>query len=268
MSFNPNLRVSTMTLISDLNTLIDLNGLYENIKPDNKIKYIEHGVNNKGVNQKQNKSRKTEKKKFFYNQITVHIFEDKIINVKIFNNGKIQMTGVKNINQGEKVLITLINIIQNIPSDILEIILTNKLLQSNPIEIALINSDFDCGFKIKREILHRKIIEKGYYSSFEPTIYPGVNIKYYFNKEKQDDGICNCKTQCNGKGKNGFCKKITVAVFNSGKIIITGGQSYEQLNKAYEFINDILKNSKEELILRENKDVVAFNPLNVEQEKI
>ena len=44
------------------------------------------------------------------------------------------------------------------------------------------------------------------------------------NKEKQDNGICNCKTQCNGKGKNGFCKKITVAVFNSGKIIITGGQ--------------------------------------------
>lgn len=252
MSFNPNLRVSTMTLISDLNTIIDLNYLYENIEANDRIKYIEHGVNNKGINHKISKSRKNEKKKFFYNQITAHIFEDKIINVKIFNNGKIQMTGVKNINQGENVLKILIDTIKNIPDDILDKILTNKLLHSNPMEVALINSDFDCGFKIKREILHRKIIEKGYYSSFEPTIYPGVNIKYYFNKEKQDTGICNCKSQCNGRGKNGFCKKITVAVFNSGKIIITGGQSCEQLNKAYEFIDDILKNSKEELILKEN----------------
>lgn len=252
MSFNPNLRVSTMTLISDLNTVIDLNDLYENVEANDRIKYIEHGVNNKGINHKNSKSRKNEKKKFFYNQITAHIFEEKIINVKIFNNGKIQMTGVKNINQGENVLKILIDTIKNIPDDILDKIITNKLLHSNPMEVALINSDFDCGFKIKREILHRKIIEKGYYSSFEPTIYPGVNIKYYFNKEKQNNGICNCKSQCNGRGKNGFCKKITVAVFNSGKIIITGGQSYEQLNKAYEFIDDILKNSKEELILKEN----------------
>lgn len=252
MSFNPNLRVSTMTLISDLNTVIDLNDLYENVEANDRIKYIEHGVNNKGINHKNSKSRKNEKKKFFYNQITAHIFEEKIINVKIFNNGKIQMTGVKNINQGENVLKILIDTIKNIPDDILDKILTNKLLHSNPMEVALINSDFDCGFKIKREILHRKIIERGYYSSFEPTIYPGVNIKYYFNKEKQNSGICNCKSQCNGRGKNGFCKKITVAVFNSGKIIITGGQSYEQLNKAYEFIDDILKNSKEELILKEN----------------
>ncbi len=252
MSFNPNLRVSTMTLISDLNTAIDLNDLYENVEANDRIKYIEHGVNNKGINHKNSKSRKNEKKKFFYNQITAHIFEGKIINVKIFNNGKIQMTGVKNINQGENVLKILIDTIKNIPDDILDKILTNKLLHSNPMEVALINSDFDCGFKIKREILHRKIIEKGYYSSFEPTIYPGVNIKYYFNKEKQNSGICNCKSQCNGRGKDGFCKKITVAVFNSGKIIITGGQSYEQLNKAYEFIDDILKNNKEELILKEN----------------
>lgn len=252
MSFNPNLRVSTMTLISDLNTVIDLNYLYENIEANDRIKYIEHGVNNKGVNHKISKSRKNEKKKFFYNQITAHIFEEKIINVKIFNNGKIQMTGVKNINQGENVLKIIIDAIKNIPNDLLDRILTNRSFHSNPIEVALINSDFDCGFKIKREILHREIIEKGYYSSFEPTIYPGVNIKYYYNKEKQDTGICNCKNQCNGKGKNGFCKKITVAVFNSGKIIITGGQSYEQLNKAYEFINDILENSKEELILKEN----------------
>ena len=71
-----------------------------------------------------------------------------------------------------------------------------------------------------------------------------------FNKEKQVTGICNCCGPCNGKGKDGLCKKITVAVFNSGKIIITGGQSYEHLNTAYDFITEIIEKNKDELIYK------------------
>lgn len=255
MEINPNLRVSTMTYISNLNTLIDLNKLFGAMNIDDVLKYIEYGaLNHKGEKStKSSKSRKSEKKKFFYNQITAHIFEEKIVNVKIFNNGKIQMTGVKNEKQGINTLNKLITKIKNIEKDTLVNIVTD--LDFNPLnnKIAMINTDFDCGFKIKREILHRFVTDKGYYSSFEPTIYPGVNIKYYYNKEKQDTGICNCEGRCNGKGKDGLCKKITVAVFNSGKIIITGGQSYDQLNTAYDFISNILENNKSKLILSENK---------------
>jgi TATA-box binding protein (TBP) (component of TFIID and TFIIIB) len=251
MEVNPNLRVSTMTCISNLNTEIDLKKLFDSVEIDNNLTYIEYGALNQKGNKpsKSNKPRKTEKKKFFYNQITAHIFEDKIVNVKIFNNGKIQMTGVKTETQSKNILKKLVSIIRNIDKDILETILTDTEFNPGDIRIAMINTDFDCGFKIKREILHRLVIDKYYYSSFEPTIYPGVNIKYYFNKEKQDTGICNCEGKCNGKGKDGFCKKITVAVFNSGKIIITGGQSYEQLNTAYDFIDNTIKNNKKELIL-------------------
>ena len=35
-------------------------------------------------------------------------------------------------------------------------------------------------------------------------------------------------------------KKITIAVFKSGKIIITGGQNTEQVNQAFRFIKNIL----------------------------
>ena len=253
MEVNPNLRVSTMTCISNLNTEIDLKKLFDSVEIDSNLTYIEYGALNQKGNKpsKSNKPRKTEKKKFFYNQITAHIFEDKIVNVKIFNNGKIQMTGVKNETQSMIILKKLVSIIRKIDKDILETILTDTEFNIDDIRIAMINTDFDCGFKIKREILHRLVIDRGYYSSFEPTIYPGVNIKYYFNKEKQDTGICNCHEKCNGKGKDGLCKKITVAVFNSGKIIITGGQSYEQLNTAYDFINNIITNNREELILED-----------------
>ena len=98
------------------------------------------------------------------------------------------------------------------------------------------------------------IISMNYYSSYEPTIYPGVNIKYCFNESNLDDGICKCSVPCNGKGKvnsDGIkcCKRITIAVFNSGKIIITGGQNRDQIKIAYHFISNFINKYKDQINL-------------------
>ena len=69
------------------------------------------------------------------------------------------------------------------------------------------------------------------YISYEPCIYPGVNIKYFINTNNRC-GICECENLCNGKGNgcgDGNCKKVTIAVFKSGKVIITGGQNKDQI---------------------------------------
>ncbi len=92
-----------------------------------------------------------------------------------------------------------------------------------------------------------EIIKAGYYSSFESCIYPGVNIKYYFNNT-QNNGICCCNRVCNGKGigdSDGNCKKITIAVFKSGKIIITGAKTTDQLVISYNFISSFINSRKE-----------------------
>ena len=118
--------------------------------------------------------------------------------------------------------------------------------------IVLINSDFDIKYKVQRDILHREIIDAGLYSSYEPCIYPGVNIKYYFN-HNQDNGICKCSVMCAGKGdglSDGGCKKITVAVFKSGKIIITGARSRQQLELSYYFITKFMNDRKEKIELK------------------
>ncbi len=156
------------------------------------------------------------------------------------------MTGLKTESQGIDIVHILIDYIRQIPSDKKQTILDNMNPTIKESQIVLINSDFDAKFKINREVLHRLIISMGYYSSYEPTIYPGVNIKYYFNTNN-DNGICKCEGRCNGKGK-GCCKKITIAVFNSGKIIITGGQSYSHLNTAYQFIKNVIDEKKDELL--------------------
>ncbi len=98
------------------------------------------------------------------------------------------------------------------------------------------------------------------YSSYEPCIYPGVNIKYYMNTNNQN-GICCCNSMCNGKGRangDGDCKKVTIAVFKSGKAIITGGQNKQQLETCYQFITNFIDERKEFLELRErNNDRIS-----------
>ena len=249
-----NLRISTMTAISSLNTDIDLTNLFNNIRMDENISFIEHGsLGFKGESTKmKRKTRKPEKKKTFFNQVTLHVNCDKNVNVKLFNNGKIQMTGLKYLDHGLKVLEKLIPIIKSLDSTNELKIFNHSDISFQPMNIVLINSDFDIKYKIQRDILHREIVDAGMYSSYEPCIYPGVNIKYFFNSN-QSDGICKCSSMCNGKGdgcSDGGCKKITVAVFKSGKIIITGARSNEQLEIAYHFITKFINDRKDKVELK------------------
>jgi len=245
------LRVSTMTQIGEFNSPIELDKLYEHLEITDKIKYIAHGSGKwKGeMIHKIKNPRKNKIKKHFYNQITFHIIFEKIINVKVFNNGRIQMTGLKYESQGIHTIKIVKDAINQLSNEKKESIFKTNNLECLWTKTVLINSDFDIGYKIDRETLHRLIIEAGYFSSFEACIYPGVNIKYYYNEMLQNKGICKCDCMCNGKGKNGECKKITIAVFNSGKIIITGGYSYQHIQVAYGFINNLIHSNKDILMM-------------------
>jgi TATA-box binding protein (TBP) (component of TFIID and TFIIIB) len=244
-----NLRISTMTAISSINSDINLDNLYKNIKINNILTYIKHGsMGEKGEsNKKKRKSRKPKQEKSFFNQVTIHIYCDKFVNVKLFNNGKIQMTGLKYENHGEKIMDILIPYLKELNLECSDKILSESDISYTPFNIVLINSDFSLGFKIKREVVHREIVDAGLYSSYEPCIYPGVNIKYYYNLAT-DHGICNCSKICNGKGNgdgDGCCKRVTIVVFMSGEIIITGARTREQLVIAYNFIYKFINDRKD-----------------------
>mgnify|MGYP000082301768 CR=1 FL=1 len=249
-----NLRISTITSVLKISEDINLEKIYNQIPISKYIPYIEYGVNNnpRGFSKKSlRKRRKKKKKKIFYNQSTIHVFYGgKLMNVKLFNNGRIQITGLKEETQGDSLVNELITYFKDF--DILEE--ETELIQS---EVVLINSDFDLGIGIDRNKLHREIISNEIYSSYEPCIYPGVNIKYYFNNNKTC-GICDCTKMCNGKGNgcgDGDCKKVTIAVFMSGKVIITGGKDKDQINESYRFISNFVRSRKEMFELKEKPEV-------------
>ena len=262
--FSENLHISTMVQICKLNSKIELKPLAENLIINDNIIYIEHGSTiNKGYNNKKISKKKILNKKYFYNQVTLHIFNEhkanKRVNVKIFNNGRIQMTGINSELVGlstMEILLKEFNLLENKKEifDLEEDKEDDKddkdefIKQSGDLETVLINSDFDIHAEVNREALHRTIVGNGYLSSYEPCNYPGVNIKYYYNPLIKNYGICDCEKPCNGKGLDNTCKKITVAVFKSGKIIITGARSKTHLQTAYEFISEFIGDNREEVL--------------------
>ena len=121
-------------------------------------------------------------------------------------------------------------------------------------ETQLVNSDYSIGVPIRREKLHKILVETyGLFSTFESTIYQGVNTKFYFNKAQKTGppGICMCPQPCEGTGTGeaiGDCKRITISPFQTGRIIITGARSLEQIEEAYRFMNEIFKKHAQEII--------------------
>lgn len=245
------LRISTITAILKISERIDLKKVYDGLPvTKNYIPFIEYGVENgyKGFSIKlTKKKRKKKKKKTFYNQVTIHVIHnEKIMNVKVFNNGRVQITGLKKEDQSIEVMEKLLNYFKD-----LNLLKEDTEMIDN--KIVLINSDFDMGYEINRDQLHRKIVESNIYSSYEPCIYPGVNIKFFINQNNYEDGICNCYNICNGKGcgcGDGDCKKVTIAVFKSGKVIITGGQNRDQIERSYNFITTFINSNKDKYVLK------------------
>jgi hypothetical protein len=250
-----------MTQIGSLGTSVDLKTLYSHIPVSGGgcITYAVYGYEDKGHPIKAKKVRADQtdvkgrvRKRYFFNQVTLHIDVGKTINLKIFNNGGIQMTGLRTPTQGADAIMILKRAIMGLSNDIVSRVFLDDV---DPVvgksRMVMINSDFDIGFKVNREILHRMVIEQGLYSHFNDEVYPGVNLKYYYNPIRQSTGICDCVGTCDGKGHGDFCKKITIAVFKSGKIIITGGQEMVHIHTAHEFICRFILENQELIRYRE-----------------
>jgi TATA-box binding protein (TBP) (component of TFIID and TFIIIB) len=331
MNISPtDLRISTHTATCNINSFISLELIAKYLEINDKIKYIEHGKTTKGENMKIQSKKAKEKKRVFFNQITVIVEprKDRLNNVKLFNNGAVSMTGLKNFDEGQISINLILDRIKHIKgvyfSDLTEVkiekmsndnkldieckycdtivshhniketkcqhyicnlcskleqneckicnasLIENGLLAPNTCKIkdykiVLINSDYYLGFEIKRDVLHELLSNKYYiFSSYEPCIYPGVNSKYYFNnhyKNNEFEGKCYCDVYCDGKGNgygNGECKKITIAIFQSGSIIITGARNMDQIKCAHKFINTIIDENYE-LVKKEEASFININ---------
>ena len=276
--FEPSpLRVSAMTIFGTLSEKPDLQKMFDEgeIVPywwiGEGIIKIEVAGKRKGMCKEEILHSTIKPRKPFFNQwsIVFRLCLDPVLNVykevniKLFQNGGFQMTGITSEEMAQSAIqkLILMNCANGNSKGIWPSVPTITKFC-----VCMMNSDYKVGKIIRRDKLYRILVETfGLRCSYEPAMYQGVNTKFFWNNTRTADsppGICACPTPCIGNGSGygiGNCKKITISPFRTGSVIITGGHNMTQLTDAYNFINSVIKENMKE-VLRDDIDAqVATN---------
>ena len=133
------------------------------------------------------------------------------------------MTGVTSEPFAYRAMEWLLDVIQRLPESPFE-----SKASIEKFSVQLINTDYALNQFINQDALHKLLInEYNLFSMLEKTIYQGVNTKFFYNSRDPGVGICKCQNFCKGQGTGegeGECKRITMSIFRTGRIIITGAR--------------------------------------------
>ena len=195
-----NWSISTMTICCSFNSRINL---------DNYIKVYCEEIGDKT----------------FYNCINTYTgvkYQNKTrISIKIFSNGNIQLAGVLNVMSATYAIRKIFRRLMNLNSFETSAYISN-------VRICMINSDFKIDKNIKQsnvcKFLESKQIGCIKTYSFNPSKYPGINIKF-----------TNPYTE----------NLITCAMFRPGSIILTGGNNINSYKYVLNEIFNLLQNNND-----------------------
>ena len=236
--------------------------------PNGKIKFKHVRKISVGLCKKDLINSRTKDKSAFYNcfVITLRILYNNIfkeIHVKIFNTGKLEIPGIQNDE--------ILNIVLVKTMEILGDLLNIKLnILEDKTENVLINSNFNCGFYIDREILFNLLRYKYHINaSYDPCSYPGIQCIYYYNIEK-NESISNTLNYKPIDKKDKNIQKISYMIFRTGSILIVGKCSEDILRIVYEYVKKILIDEYREIMISniDKKIIKCEKPITKLKKKI
>ena len=250
--------ISTMCAKCKLGTElnIDLIKNHLNLNNDDILTVKINNENMRTLIEAKKKKRRTKRKvkvasNPFYNQITVvvrinegpieNIHEEPKINLKLFKNGSIQISGLKNIEYTNRALNKLINCLSQIKGKMINNTITDvqfvndiSKLNITDFEIYMINSNYMVNLMIDRSKLYSLLLMKKVKASYEKCVRASVNIKYVppiHNAEEKD---------------------VSVFIFEKGNIIITGARNFHHVISTYDYINNILLSHVDDIIKKDD----------------
>ena len=204
--------------------------------PSGRIKFKDIRKITIGISKKDIMSYRSKKKQAFYNCFVMIIRlkiadEFKEFHIKVFNTGKLEIPGVQNDEMFEMVLKSIINILQ--PHS------PTQLCYNKTSDTVLINSNFNCGFYIDREMLYDILRSKyNIQAIYDPCSYPGVQCKFYYNK---DIGVQTGKQiTTENKGKYTNIVEVSFMIFRTGSVLIVGMCEEDVLIEIYNFLKLLL----------------------------
>lgn len=238
------IKISTITLDCKLKVDIKLDKFAEHIILDHDgIVSIKYGGRKDAKTNRSIvvfKGNKNGKQTAFFNQATIRMKslinkDNGYMNIKVFNNGSLHITGCKNMEDFFDVTKRLIKILKtgiDIENDkgekkhIKFVKNEKECISCHDLNIRMINSDYNAGYKIDRNTLSKILNED----------YPDVKFKY----DPSGGHACvNIRYQSDTKKK-----PTSVFVFQTGSVIITGAKKMNDIVGAHTFIQNILDKNK------------------------
>jgi TATA-box binding protein (TBP) (component of TFIID and TFIIIB) len=207
--------------------------------PAGRIKFKDTRKISIGLSKKDLMSYRCKKKSAFYNCFVL-ILRMKIQNVfkefhvKVFNTGKLEIPGVQNEDVFKMILSEVLETLQPHLQENLD-------YKDDTNETVLINSNFNCGFFVNREVLY-DILKFKYniHCIYDPCSYPGIQCKFYYNP---DIGVQNgCQISEENKHLYKNIREVSFMIFRTGSVLIVGRCDENVLMIIYDFLKIILNN--------------------------
>jgi hypothetical protein len=204
--------------------------------PNGRIKFKDIRKISVGISKKDIMSYRSKKKSAFYNcfvmilRIKINdIFKE--FHIKVFNTGKMEIPGIQNDTIYETVLSTILTTLQPHMKEPL------GYLQKS--DTVLINSNFNCGYYISREVLFDILKQKyNIQCIYDPCSYPGIQCKFYYNPNVEVQ--TGKQISAEDKQKYPNIVEVSFMIFRTGSILIVGMCDDNVLYVIYDFLKKIL----------------------------
>lgn len=170
----------------------------------------------------------------FYNQVTIN-YKDHYStkSVKLFPNGSVQVAGCSNLVDCQRVA----NQISHVIKTVLEL---EEAPVLEPPVIQMINTNFslNCSVNLKKVIAKFEADENEIFDvTFNPDKYSAVKIKF-----EPWPGM----------------KRVTASIFSTGKVIVTGARTLDEIVGAYEVINRMITEDERVAVAQKKESFDVF----------
>lgn len=150
----------------------------------------------------------------FHNQLTVRVIDEfgkKA--VKVFVNGVLHITGPKSVKDSVAIAHTICTMLERIAIFDDGVGEEEGRIVVEDMKICMINTNFCTGEKLRLMEVKRRLLDLGKECSYDPEGYPAVSFRH---------------------------ERVSIFVFATGKVIITGGKSFEDVSIGYRFVTTFL----------------------------
>ena len=200
-------RITTITMCSKFLEDINLPKFRENFKKLGKVVVRRAGSKFCGFEW-------TMKDTAFYNQVTIG-YQDAYSrkSIKIFPNGSIQVAGCSDLFDCRRILKQL--------SFILKVVLGREQdISVDEASVKMINTNFSLNSSVNLNKIIQKLSRAPFRVTYDPDRYSAVKVKFVPGPDM---------------------KQVTASIFSTGKIIVTGAQTLNEIAQAYSILNQNLR---------------------------